>query len=67
MKKTFSARTFRNFAASANAAPKKVAKKVDNSPVFTVIKENPITSIKIKIVQVRVGIIQHWPTLNQKS
>ena len=67
MKKTLVLALFAIFAASANAAPKKVAKKVDNSPVFTVIKENPITSIKNQIVQVRVGIIQHWPTLNQKS
>ena len=46
MKKTLVLALFAIFAASANAAPKKVAKKVDNSPVFTVIKENPITSIK---------------------
>ena len=37
---------FAVIAAGANAAPKKEAKKVDNSPVFTVIKKNPITSIK---------------------
>ena len=52
---------FAVIAAGANAAPKKEAKKVDNSPVFTVIKKNPITSIKN---QNRSGTCWDYSTLS---
>ena len=59
MKKILVLALFAVIAAGANAAPKKEAKKVDNSPVFTVIKENPIKALRTKTVQVRAGIILH--------
>ena len=61
MKKTLVLALFAVIAAGANAAPKKEAKKVDNSPVFTVIKKNPITSIKN---QNRSGTCWDYSTLS---
>ncbi|WP_061869454.1 C1 family peptidase [Prevotella intermedia] len=61
MKKILVLALFAVIAAGANAAPKKEAKKVDNSPVFTVIKKNPITSIKN---QNRSGTCWDYSTLS---
>ncbi|MCI6671316.1 MAG: C1 family peptidase [Prevotella sp.] len=46
MKKILTFALLATFAMGANAAPKKAAKKPSNTPVFTTVKENPITSIK---------------------
>ncbi|MGG6548677.1 UNVERIFIED_CONTAM: aminopeptidase, partial [Prevotella sp. 15_C9] len=46
MRKIFVFALLAIFATSVNASPKKDAKKNNNKPVFTVIKENPIPSIK---------------------
>ena len=61
MKKVLVLALFALVAVGANAAPKKAAKKVDNKPVFTVIKENPITSIKN---QNRSGTCWDYSTLS---
>lgn len=45
----------------ANADKKKAAKPVDNTPVFTVVKENPITSIKN---QAKSGTCWNYSTLS---
>ena len=46
MKKLFTFALVALVAVSASAAKKKASEKDTNKPVFTVIKENPITSIK---------------------
>ncbi|MDR0185654.1 aminopeptidase [Prevotella brunnea] len=61
MRKIFVFALLAIFATSVNAAPKKDAKKNNNKPVFTVIKENPITSIKD---QNRSGTCWDYSTLS---
>lgn len=60
MKKILVVALLATMALGANAAPKKGAKKVDNKPVFTTVKANPITSIKN---QSRSGTCWDYATL----
>ena len=61
MKKIFTLALVAMVALSASAAKKKAASKDANKPVFTVIKENPITSIKN---QSRSGTCWNFSTLS---
>ena len=61
MKKILTFALMAMVAVSASAAKKKVAAKDKNKPVFTIIKENPITSIKD---QNRSGTCWDYSTLS---
>ena len=61
MKKTIILALVAFIAVGAQAAKKKTAAKDQNKPVFTVIKENPITSIKD---QNRSGTCWDYSTLS---
>ena len=61
MKKVFTLALLALMAVSASAANKKAAAKDANKPVFTVIKQNPITSIKD---QNRSGTCWDYSTLS---
>ena len=61
MKKIFTLALVAMVALSVSAAKKKAANKDANKPVFTVIKENPITSIKN---QNRSGTCWNFSTLS---
>ena len=61
MKKVFMLMLLTVFALNVNAAKKKTPAKVDNKPVFTIIKEIPITSVKD---QNRSGTCWDYSTLS---